>query len=216
MVVSKPIHTAEDDLMSAEGSVTTWVGLLRQGNAAAAQELWQRYYTQLVEVARARLRGASRRAADEEDVALSAFHSFCQAAVHNRFPRLDSRDDLWQVLVMLTARKACQERLRQNALKRGGQPDPAGEGGRLCPTVEERDLEEILGSEPSPELTVMLAEQFEQLLALLPDGDLRQLARMRLEEYTNAEIAARLGCSERTVERKLALIRGFWEESAFG
>jgi DNA-directed RNA polymerase specialized sigma24 family protein len=62
----------------------------------------------------------------------------------------------------------------------------------------------------------MLAEQFERLLALLPDEDLRHLARLRLEEYTNAEIAARLGCSERTVERKLALIRGFWEEAVFG
>jgi RNA polymerase sigma factor (sigma-70 family) len=201
--------------MSEEGSVTTWIGLLRQGNAAAAQELWQRYYARLVEVARGRLHGAARRAADEEDVALSAFHSFCQAAAHNRFPRLGSRDDLWQVLVMLTARKACQERRRQNARKRGGQQDPAGEGGRYGPTVEDGDLEEVLGSEPSPELTVMMAEQFEQLLALLPREDLRQLARLRLEEYTNAEIAARLGCSERTVERKLAVIRGLWEEAVF-
>jgi RNA polymerase sigma factor (sigma-70 family) len=202
--------------MSAEGSVTTWVGLLRQGNATAAQELWQRYYARLVEVARDRLRGASRRAADEEDVALSAFHSFCQAAANNRFPHLGSRDDLWQILLMLTARKACQQRRRQNALKRGGQQDTASDGGRLSATFEDRDLEEVLGSEPSPELTVMLAEQFEQLVALLPREDLQQLARLRLEEYTNAEIATRLGCSERTVERKLALIRGCWEESAFG
>ena len=201
--------------MSTEGSVTTWLGLLREGNAAAAQELWQRYYARLVAVARERLRGASRRAADEEDVALSAFHSFCQAAAQNRFPRLGSRDDLWQVLVMLTARKACQERLRQSALKRGGQKD-AADGGRLCPTFEDRDLEEVLGSEPSPELTVMLAEQFEHLLTLLPKETLRQMARLRLEEYTNAEIAARLGCSERTVQRKLALIRGYWEETVVG
>jgi RNA polymerase sigma factor (sigma-70 family) len=197
--------------MSSDASVTTWLGQLRQGNAAAAEELWQRYYTRLVEVARQRLRGTSRRAADEEDVALSAFHSFCQAAVLDRFPRLGSRDDLWQVLVMLTARKACQERLRQSARKRGGQRE---EGGRLCPTFEDRDLEEVLGSEPGPEFTVMLAEQFQRLLTVLPDEDLRQVARLRLEEYTNAEIAGRLGCSERTVERKLALIRGFWEEAA--
>jgi RNA polymerase sigma factor (sigma-70 family) len=198
--------------VSSDASVTTWLGQLRQGNTAAAQELWQRYYTRLVEVARQRLRGTSRQAADEEDVALSAFHSFCQAAALDRFPRLGSRDDLWQVLVMLTARKACQERLRQSAQKRGGQRDD--EGGRLCPTFEDRDLEEVLGSEPSPELAVMLAEEFQRLLTLLPDEDLRQVARLRLEEYTNPEIAGRLGCSERTVERKLALVRGFWEEAA--
>ena len=197
--------------MPGEASVTTWIGQLRQGNPAAAQELWQRDFAQLVDVARDRLRGASRRAADEEDVALSAFHSFCQAAARDRFPRLGSRDDLWQVLVMLTARKACQERLRQSTVKRGGQQDI--QGGRLCPTIEDTDLDEILGKEPDPEFTAMIAEQFEQLLALLPDEDLRQVARLRLEEYTNTEIAKRLGCSERTVERKLSLIRGFWEES---
>jgi DNA-directed RNA polymerase specialized sigma24 family protein len=53
---------------------------------------------------------------------------------------------------------------------------------------------------------------------VIPDlrlfDDLRQVARLRLEEYTNGEIAGRLGCSERTVERKLVLIRGFWEETA--
>jgi RNA polymerase sigma factor (sigma-70 family) len=197
--------------MSGRASVTTWLGELRQGNAAAAQELWQRYYTGLVEVARQRLRGTSRRAADEEDVALSAFHSFCQAAAQNRFPRLDSREDLWQVLLMLTARKACQERLRQSALKRGGQLD--AQGGRLCPSFVDKDLEEILGTAPTPEFTVMLAEQFERQLALLPNDNLRQLARLRLEEYTTAEIADRLGCSARTVERKLALIRGYWVET---
>jgi DNA-directed RNA polymerase specialized sigma24 family protein len=199
--------------MSADGSVTTWLGLLRAGNAAAAQELWQRYYTRLVAVSRERLRGTSRRAADEEDVALSAFHSFCQAAANNRFPQLGSRHDLWQVLLMLTARKAYQERLRQSALKRGGRPDTAGEGGRFCAAFEDCNLEEVLGSEPSPELTVMLAEEFEHLLTRLPNDALRQLARLRLEEYTNAEIAARLGCTERTVQRKLALIRGYWEET---
>jgi RNA polymerase sigma factor (sigma-70 family) len=198
--------------LSNRASVTTWLSQLRQGNTAAADELWQRYYTRLVEVARQRLLGTSRRAADEEDVALSAFHSFCQAAALDRFPRLGSRDDLWQVLVVLTARKACQERLRQSARKRGGQRDD--EGGRLCPIFEDRDLEEVIGSEPSPELAAMLAEEFQRLLTVLPDDDLRQVARLRLEEYTNAEIAGRLDCSERTVERKLAVIRGFWEEAA--
>src|SRR5262245_4936779 len=112
--------------MSIEHSVTTWLGKLRGGDEEAAQRLWERYFARLVELARFKLQGTSRRAADEEDVALSAFHSFCRAAADDRFPRLNSRDDLWQVLVMLTARKAYQERRRQQALKRGGQADPGG------------------------------------------------------------------------------------------
>ena len=92
-------------------SVTTWIGCLRDGKPDAAQELWERYFSRLVDLARQKLRGTSCCAADEEDVAISAFHSFFQNA--DNFPRLDNRDDLWQILVMLTARKAFQERRRQ-------------------------------------------------------------------------------------------------------
>jgi RNA polymerase sigma factor (sigma-70 family) len=174
-----------------------------QGNSAAAQPLWERYYGQLLELARGKLGGTPRRAADEEDVALSAFHSFCRAAA--RFPRLNNRDDLWQVLIMLTARKAAHERRRQQAQKRGGdQNSPAGQ----------QELEEIIGSEPTPEFAAMIAEEFETLLNRLPDEGLRQIARLRLEDHSNAEIAAQLQCSERTVERRLALIRAVWEETS--
>jgi DNA-directed RNA polymerase specialized sigma24 family protein len=113
---------------------------------------------------------------------------------------------------MLTARKAFQERRLQQALKRGGQ---AGEDSPRCPGPgdDTPDLDEVIGTEPTPDFAVLIAEQFDHLLRLLPDDELRLIARLRLEEHTNTEIAARLQCSERTVERKLALIRGFWEES---
>ena len=184
-------------------SVTTWIGELRQGNTAAAQQLWERYYARLLDFARGKLRATPRRAADEEDVALSAFHSFCQTAA--RFPRLNNRDDLWQILIMLTARKAAHERRRQQAQKRGG--DKNSPGG-------EQELDGIIGTEPTPEFAAMIAEEFEVLLNRLPDEGLRQLARLRLEDYSNAEIAAQLQCSERTVERRLAVIRAVWEEAS--
>jgi DNA-directed RNA polymerase specialized sigma24 family protein len=115
---------------------------------------------------------------------------------------------------MLTARKAYQERRRQQARKRGGL---AGPDGPRCPgtaLVPDRELDEIIGTEASPEFAVQVAEEFQALLEALPDEDLRLVARLRVEGHTNAEIARRLRCSERSVERKLALIRGFWEESA--
>jgi len=191
-------------------SVTTWIALLRGGDFAAAQPLWERYFTRLVTFARGKLHGVSRRAADEEDVALSAFHSFCQAA--QRFPRLNDRDDLWQVLVTLTARKAFQQRRGQQALKRGG--TASAEGPRTAEAAEAVALDEIVGAEPTPEFVVSIAEHFETLLAKLPGEELRQIARLRLEEYSSAEIAERLGVTERTVSRKLVLIRSYWEKEA--
>ena len=66
--------------MSSRGSVTHWINLLKAGEHAAAQPLWERYFPRLVMLARRKLQDGPRRAADEEDVALSAFNSFCAAA----------------------------------------------------------------------------------------------------------------------------------------
>src|SRR5919198_391675 len=106
--------------MAREGSVTRWLGPLLAGDPAAAQQLWERYFRRLVGLARTKLRGAPRRAADEEDVALSAFDSFCRHAERGRFPQLDDRHDLWRLLVTITARKALYLIRDEHRLKRGG------------------------------------------------------------------------------------------------
>lgn len=63
-----------------DNSVTHWLGKLKAGDPAGAEPIWNRYFPRLVELARARLRGFPRRGADEEDIALSAFDSFCRDA----------------------------------------------------------------------------------------------------------------------------------------
>src|SRR5262249_47776007 len=70
--------------------VTFSPGRLKEGDRAASQALWERYFRRLVGLARERLRGWPRAAADEADVTLSAFDSFCRAAEAGRFPRLDN------------------------------------------------------------------------------------------------------------------------------
>jgi Tfp pilus assembly protein PilF len=106
--------------MSSAGSVTHWISRLKAGDHAAAQPLWEAYFRRLVDLARARLRGRPRRAADEEDVAQSAFASFCRAAEGGRFPRLHDRHDLWQLLVLLTDRKAAHLVRDERRHRRGG------------------------------------------------------------------------------------------------
>ena len=56
----------------------------------------------------------------------------------------------------------------------------------------------------------MLVEEYESRLASLTDPDLRRLVQDKLEGYSNEEIAARLDCSLRTVERRLWVVRGLW------
>src|SRR5262245_36424348 len=100
-----------------QGSVSTWLDGLKQGHECAAQELWNRYFFQLVEVARRRIqRAAADR--DEEDIALSALKSAILGVRDNRFPELTDRTGLWPLLVTITARKAANELDRQLTKKR--------------------------------------------------------------------------------------------------
>jgi DNA-directed RNA polymerase specialized sigma24 family protein len=180
-------------------SVTHWLGKLKAGDRAAVGPLWDRYFPRLVELARARLSGFPRRAADEEDVALNAFDSFCRDVAAGRLPRLDDRDDLWRVLLLITQQKAVDLVRRETADRRCGKPGAQG-----------FDLGAVVGNEPTPEFAALVADEFRRLLGKLPDADLKTLAVWKMEGHTNEEIAARWGCVPRTVERRLKVIRSLW------
>lgn len=191
-------------------SVTFWLNGLKQGQNDAIQEIWQRYFQQLVHVANRKLGGASRRIADEEDVALSAFKSLCVGAAAGRFQRLEQRDDLWQVLVAIAGRKAVDQIRRQTSQKRGagtvrGDSVVMNLGGDAPGTFEQ-----FMSAEPTPETVVTMEEEYSRLLSQLPDETLRSIAQLRLEGYANEEIAEQLQLSLRSVERKLGVIREVW------
>jgi DNA-directed RNA polymerase specialized sigma24 family protein len=193
----------------AERSVSRWIASLKAGEPDAAQKLWQRYFLDLVRLARARLRGAPQAVADGEDAALSAFDSFCRGAARNRYPRLDDRDDLWRLLVVITERKALDQARRQQRHKRGG-GKIVGMPERADGDIEGRGVASLRSPEPTPEFAALVADEYRALLAQLRDDSLRAVARLRMEGYTNQEVSERLGCSLRTVARKLELIRSTW------
>jgi DNA-directed RNA polymerase specialized sigma24 family protein len=200
--------------MNDQGSVTLWLGALKGGDLAAVQPLWERYFAELVRRARARLRAAPRAGADadEEDAALSAFDSFCAGAARGRFPQLADRDELWRLLVTVTARKVRAQIQRQHRQKRGGghvlrEADLRG----TAPDGGDAGLEQIAGAEPTPEFAAMVAEEYRRLIDELGDDDLRRIALWKMEGYGNEEIRQCLGCSLRTVTLKLALIRALWD-----
>ena len=198
--------------MAIGEEVTQWIVRLSNGDEPAAQALWDEYFDKLVRYARRKLEGLPRRAADEEDVALSAMQSFCRGMMARRFQKVEDRDDLWKLLVTITARKATAQKRRHFAEKRGG-GRVRGESIFLPDQGSEESnagIGEVLGTEPTPELANMVAEDCRQLLDTLGDESLRQIAVLTLEGYTTSEIAERLGCVRRTVERKLERIRDKW------
>ena len=179
-------------------SVTVWLESLKAGDTAAAATLWRRYFKALVSLARDRLRGAPRAVADEEDAALNAFDSFVRGASRGRFPRLDDRDDLWRLLVVITDRKALDQVQHERRRKRGD--------GRVVGMAESdetdhpgRGATSVADGTPTPEFAAMVADECRVLLGRLRDDSLRRVALLRMEGFTNEEAADRIGCSLRTI-----------------
>src|SRR4051794_5539501 len=173
--------------MPPRDGVTIWLEQVKAGDRDAVRLLLERYFQRLVQLAGARLRGRPGLAGYDEDVALSAFKSLCLGAERGRFPRLADRDDLWRLLALLTVRKAIDLQRRQRPERQAA----------------EEDLGEFLSREPTPELAAEMSEEYERLLDRLGDPELRAVALWKVEGHSNEEIAQRLGCVVRSVERKL-------------
>lgn len=201
--------------MPSDDDITLWISQLKQGHPQAAEEIWHRYFEQLVRKARHKLQSSPRRVADEEDVALSAFQSFYQGVDQRQFPDLNDRNDLWRILVTITARKAVAVLRRERRQKRG-RGRVRGESGLIQDgdSNQENGFGQVLGMEPTPALAAQFAEECRRFLDSLTGDSLREVAVWRTEGWSVAEIAETLGCSTRTIERKLERIRNNWDQLA--
>jgi RNA polymerase sigma factor (sigma-70 family) len=188
--------------MSSNGSVTAWIGQLQAGEEDALKKLLGRYRKCLVARARRRLKGV-RGLDDEEGVVQEAVWSFYRRLKAGQEFRLTSRHDLLALLTHIIACKAV------NLIDH-----------ELC---DKRDIRKLRGEsalailadsgEPTPLEQAVLDDCYRHCVSALPDK-LRDVAELHLAGYTHKEIAARLGCVERTVERKMALILRKWQEIA--
>jgi RNA polymerase sigma factor (sigma-70 family) len=192
--------------MGEHQSVTWWIRGLEDGDEAAAQCLWERYFQRMAGLARQRLGEGQRRVQDEDDVAISVFKSLCERAERGDLVDLRSRDDLWRLLATITIRKAVSQVRDATRQKRGGGlirgDSYAGEEG---------GLQTIADTEPTPEFLHQLAEEHQRLAAALDNDVQRQIAVWKLEGWTGQEIALKLGITRRSVERKLERIREIWK-----
>lgn len=193
--------------MNDDPTLTIWLQRLQLGDSDATWQLWEAFYPRMVALAQRKLENKPRLIASEEDVALSAFKSFCRGVENKRFADLKDRAELWKLLVTITLNKVLHAVRDANRQKRGG-------GWQQQHTSGDNDVplaELLISAELSPELTAQLAEEYERLLGQLTP-DLVELAVMKMDGYTNEEIAERWGKAERTVERKLQLIRQIWSK----
>jgi len=192
------MHTPTPDDIPASGSISVLYQQWREGRSDALGELIARFWPRLMALANSTLAGRIQRVSDAEDALQSAMISFWEQVDQGGFKDDMDREDLWNVLGLITVRKAMKLQEKELAKKRGG--------GR----VRTGALPE---NSPAPASEAEFDLLCSELLRLL-EPDLRSVALLRLMGHKNSEIAQELSCAERTVERKLKLIRVIWGEEA--
>jgi DNA-directed RNA polymerase specialized sigma24 family protein len=197
--------------MSNDDPVPLWIEELRNADQAAARNLWNHFVSRLYELGRKKLRPETRRVYDEEDAAQSAFHSVCAGIAAGRFPALESRENLWHLLVVITARKVAHRH-------RHDQQQSRDVNRNLSDSIFVKSydhsppagFELTISCEPTPEFAAEFVETCEFLFESLDDPALKQVVTLRMEGYTDAEVADLLRCSRRTVQRRLEVVRRHW------
>lgn len=201
-----------DMTTNSENSVSQYIDGLRRGDEHAAQRIWERFYKRLIAQADQKLKASPRKAMDEEDVVQRAFTDFFAQVKLGRFPKLEDRNDLWQILAMLVDRRAKDQIKHQMSQKAGG-GRVRTESVFLVPDTSAGDngIAQIRDLLPTPELAVEFMELLQERLSALRDDEQRQIALYKMQGYSNREIAEVLMSSERTIERSLHSIRKQWE-----
>lgn len=196
------------------------LALMLDSTPESAERIWAEFFPRLIRLARKKLDDLPKRIFDEEDVALSALNSFFRGREGGRFDRLTNRDEMWRLLATITVRKATAQRRRLMAGKRGGGRMEFGESVFLRPGMDGdgsiNGLAAMQDDNLLPETTDEILKTCGELLEKLGDEKLRSTAVLRLQGFSNEEIANQLGCSVARTKQRLQRIREIWADDASG
>jgi RNA polymerase sigma factor (sigma-70 family) len=177
-------------------SITRLIRAVQGGNSSAVRPLLAAYFGRLVRLARKRLWNVPGLGGYDEDVALRSFQSVCQRLRDpSRAVEVGGREDLWRLLAARTLSRGIDLIRRHRPTRLLGDDEVA----------------RLLTREPTPSEAAELADECRRMLESLKEPELRQIALWKLEGYTHEEIAARLDCVPRTVDRKVSRIRQLWK-----
>jgi RNA polymerase sigma factor (sigma-70 family) len=177
-------------------SITRLIRAVQDGSDTAIRPLLAAYFDRLVQLARKRLQNMPGLGGYDEDLALRSFHSVYERLRDPDRPLdLAGRDDLWRLLATRTISRAID-------LIRRHHPQEV---------PSDQDFTDLLTREPTPLEAAEMADECRRLLESLPGPELRIIALLKVEGYTNEEIASQLDCVPRTIERKMSRIRLLWK-----
>jgi RNA polymerase sigma-70 factor (ECF subfamily) len=188
--------------MSPDNSFVDLMARLRAGDEDAAQQVFRRFSHQLVTLAHTRLEGPMLQKLDAEDVVQSVFGSFFARQAEGQFDDLGSWDSLWGLLITITLRKCGHHIGKFRAASRNVRREVSFQ----APTERANAGWDVMGQEPTPSQGAMLREVIQRLVQHLEKHE-RPIFQLSFQGLTGAEIAARLGCSERSVQQVMKRVR---------
>lgn len=191
----------------SEPSDRTIIDRCRRGDPEASRILFDNYVDRLVALARRRISQRLASRLDPEDIVQSVFRTFFGRIKDGQF-EINNQDDLCKLLMRITVHKT----LRQVAFHQAAKRDPHHETGQGDSGLEH--IAEFLAREPTPDHTVAFVDELEHFLAKLNPLD-RQILEMRMQGYSNGEIAKKLNVYDRKIRRVIERIRGLAEQDGF-
>lgn len=190
--------------MQDSSSISEWiVGLRDSGDEIAALKLWERINPRVRELSHRWIQRIGMPVSfDEDDISISVFATFCDRLQSKLLPDLHDREGLWRLLILMTARKVNDYAKMARAKKRMSATDN--------PDVALDNISELRDTAIEPSLEIMMQEQCQKMLKNLGDPVLESVVLLKMEGYSNTEIAERLQYSRRTIQRMLLLVKDIW------
>jgi DNA-directed RNA polymerase specialized sigma24 family protein len=195
---------------SDQGSVTGWISLIREGDQEVLDAFSKRYFSKIRDLAKSKLSNP-----DSEEVANDVLVALTQSIAGGKYPNLCDRNSLWFLILKITQNRVIAFTRREKAKKRipaeSIEPNHSEDLVRVESLTDyEAELDNVIASNSTEAAWIEISDCWEELLRCLPDDVCRQIAQLKLQSYSNREIALMMGFTPSKVDRKVRLIQEQW------
>jgi RNA polymerase sigma factor (sigma-70 family) len=206
-----------------DGSTTIIVNKIAAGDRIALEEFVHRYNRKMVRMASRYMRRlrAHLVTCDAEDAVNDTLIKLYRRALEGELPCVESSIKFWKMFFSMLKVEIRGALDRDAATKRGGPgvrrsrsqrrpgdtPDDSPRLRRDGFRLDYLSVDEIYSLLPPRHDLALIQIEIEEFLQHLGDPITRRIATLKLESYTNEQIAELLEYNERTIERRLTFIR---------
>lgn len=188
---------------------------MRQGDPEAIHRLVERYFGRLRKLSQERIRRGKPIYEDGEDIAIQVLTSVCRKVEQGKYPDLQNREDLWYLMIFIAHRMVIdRRRSRKNlSLQTSWEEAFVVKENTMQGALEtiDNDMDSFSNEDADSDFQLLeIIDCWQEMIRQIKDPVAKQVARLKLEGYSNREIAAKLDIVPRTVERKSELIEQRW------